>query len=226
MENNTPDCDFYATGQQEKIMSKKVIGKLDNWADGDVGGSDFLNLEEGSNLVRCFTSPFQFYIVWTEDATGQKRKFKSALKDCPLVQRGEKAQARWYVGVLNRKNNQPAVLEVGPQIFKQIVALSKKPKWGDPRAYDIDIVRQPKGSQPLYVVSPEPKEPLTDDEKASIKEFMARVDLVKMTEAPSPEEILEKLGEVAVSKSTSKSESNVVATTNDDETDDFNFDDN
>ena len=207
-------------------MSKKTIGKLDSWADGDVGGSDFLNLEEGSNLVRCITSPFQFYIVWTEDATGQKRKFKSALKDCPLVQRGEKAQARWYVGVLNRKTNQPAVLEIGPQIFKQIVALSKKSKWGDPRAYDLDIVRKPKGSQPLYVVLPEPKEALTDDEKSSIKEFLARVDLIKMTEAPSPEEILEKLGEVAPVKSSSKVEaSNTVAATTTDE-DDFNFDDN
>src|SRR5574337_11897 len=145
--------------KKEKKMSVKKIGKID-WSEGDVGGSDFLNLEEGSNVVRCVSSPVQFYIVWCEDATGQKRKFKTALKDCPLVQRGEKPQARWYVAVLSRKTGQPGILEIGPQIFKQVLALSKKPKWGNPRDYDVDIVRQPKGSQPLYVVSPEPKEPL------------------------------------------------------------------
>ena len=208
-------------------MSKKVIGKLDSWADGDVGGSDFMNLEEGSNVLRCVTSPYQFYVVWTTDATGQKRKFKSALKDCPLVQRGEKAQARWYVGVLNRKIGKPAILEIGPQVFKQIVALSKKPKWGDPRSFDIDIVRQPKGSQPLYVVSPEPKEPLSEDEKGMIKEFLSRVDLVKMTEAPTPEEILEKLGETPTAKSSTKTDevADTTATVASDD-DDFNFEDN
>jgi hypothetical protein len=208
-------------------MSVKKIGKID-WSEGDVGGSDFLNLEEGSNVVRCVSSPVQFYICWTEDATGQKRKFKTALKDCPLVQRGEKPQARWYVAVLNRKTGQPGILEIGPQIFKQVLALSKKPKWGNPRDYDVDIVRQPKGSQPLYVVSPEPKEPLTDAEKVLVKEFLAKVDLVKMTEAPSPEEVLEKLGEVASTpKASAKSEKNVVATasTTDDSDDDFNFND-
>lgn len=207
-------------------MSKKVIGKLDSWSDGDVGGSDFLNLEEGSNVLRCVTSPYQFYVVWTTDATGQKRKFKSALKDCPLVQRGEKAQARWYVGVLSRKTGQPGIVEIGPQVFKQIVALSKKPKWGDPRGYDVDIVRQPKGSQPLYVVSPEPKEPLSDEEKSMIKEFLGRIDLVKMTEPPTPDEILEKLGESPSSKSTANTEVATTASASAGDDDDFNFEDN
>ena len=207
-------------------MSKKVIGKLDSWSDGDVGGSDFVNLEEGSNALRCITSPYQFYVVWTTDATGQKRKFKSALKDCPLVQRGEKAQARWYVGVLSRKTGQPGIVEIGPQVFKQIVALSKKPKWGDPRGYDVDIVRQPKGSQPLYVVSPEPKEPLSDDEKGMLKEFLSRIDLVKMTEPPTPEEILEKLGELPGSRSTPKTEEVATASASAGDDDDFNFEDN
>lgn len=176
-------------------MVLKTVGELDDWTDADLGNNDFMKLEEGSNVVRIFTKPYQFYTVWAEDATGKQRKFKSAVENCPLVQRGEKPTARWYVGVLDRKRGgRPSILEIGPQIYKQILGLRKKNSWGDPRGYDIDIDRQPKGSQPLYIVQPEAKSSLAADEKTSIKEFLSRVDLVKMSAAPTPEEVREQLG--------------------------------
>ena len=207
-------------------MVTKVVGELDDWGDADLGGNDFMKLEEGNNVVRIFTKPYQFYTVWTADATGKQRKIRSAVENCPLVQRGDKPSARWYVGVLDRRNGaRPSILEVGPQIFKQILGLRKKATWGDPRAYDIDIERQPKGSQPLYIVSPEPKVVLTNEEKAGIREFLSRVDLVKMTESPTPEEVREQIGiseepDVQVDNDFDNFES---GSTEDD--DDFNFSD-
>lgn len=209
-------------------MATKIIGELEDWGDADLGNNDFMKLEEGSNVVRIFTKPYQFYTVWTTDATGKQRKIRSAVENCPLVQRGEKPSARWYVGVLNRKNGRPSILEIGPQIYKQVLGLRKKANWGDPRAYDIDIERQPKGSQPLYVVAPEPKQPLTADEKGAIKEFLGRVDLAKMTEAPSPEEVLEQLGisepaSQPVSDDFDDFEANTGSTAVADDDDDFDF---
>jgi len=174
-------------------MVTKVIGELDDWGDADLGGNDFMKLEEGSNIVRVATKPYQFYTVWTEDATGKQRKIRSAVENCPLVQRGEKPSARWYVGVVSRKTGKPSILEIGPQIYKQVLGLRKKEAWGDPRAYDLDIERQPKGSQPLYIVSPLPKSGLTADEKGALREFLSRVDLVKMSAAPTAEEVREQL---------------------------------
>jgi len=175
-------------------MSTRVVGKLDSWGDADLGGNDFMNLEEGSNPVRLLGSPYQFYIHWTKDETGANRKVRCALDGCPLCQRGERASARWYVPVINRKTGRCAILEVGPQIFKQVLGLNKKDKWGNPKKYDLDIERQPKGSQPLYIVSTEPKEKLSEDEVGMAKEFVARVDLAKMVEAPTADEVREKLG--------------------------------
>jgi hypothetical protein len=207
-------------------MTTKTVGKLDSWGDGDVGGSDFMQLEEGSNPVRLVTSPYQFYIHWTKDATGANRKVRCSTRDCPLCQQGEQASARWYVMAINRKTEKPAVLEMGPQIFKQIVGLSKKPKWGDPKKYDLDIERQPKGSQPLYVVSPEPHSELTDEEKAMLKAFSEHVDLKKMTTPPTPAEVREKIGLSDPEEDSPVSddfEDTASASTEDD--DDFNFDD-
>jgi len=208
-------------------MSTKIIGKLDSWEDADLGGNDFMTLDEGSNLVRVVTSPYQFYVVWTVDASGQKRKVRSAVKGCPLVQRGEKAQARWYLGVLDRKKEgKPSILEIGPQIFKQILGLSKMDVWGDPKEFDIDIKRQPKGSQPLYIVSPIPHKALSADETGAITEFEGRVDFVKMTEPPTPEQVREMVGlpaEEAVSSASVSSDFGSLDTATGD--DDVNFDD-
>ena len=202
-------------------MVTKVVGELDDWGDADLGSNEFVKLEEGSNVVRIFTKPYQFYTVWTKDAAGKERKIRSAVENCPLVQRGEKPSARWYIGVLNRKNNKASILEVGPQIYKQVLGLRKKAAWGDPRTYDIDIERQPKGSQPLYVVSPEPKTVLTDEDKIEIKDFVGRVDLVKMTEAPTPEQVREQLG---ISETPSPSDDfNDFQSTGTDDEDDFDF---
>lgn len=203
-------------------MVTKILGELD-WEEADLGGNDFMRLEEGSNVVRIFTKPFQFYVIWTADATGKQRKFRSAIENCPLVQRGETPQARWFVGALDRRNNKPMVLEIGTQIYKQILGLKKKKAWGDPRTYDIDIERQPKGSQPLYVVSPEPKSSLTNDEKGAIKEFLSRVDLVKLTEPPTPEEVREQLGISESKEQVDDDFDNFDTDLTDD--DDFNFND-
>jgi len=180
--------------QGETVMTTKKIGQLDDWGDADLGGGDYLKLEEGSNIGRVFTKPYQFYIVWTEDASGKKRKFRSAVENCPLVQRGEKAKPQWMVGYLSRKTGKPQILEMGPQIYKGILTLKKKEVWGDPRRYDIDIERMAPNSQPLYVVSPLPAKPLVDEEKELIKEFMDRTDFVELTAAPTPEEVMEQLG--------------------------------
>lgn len=180
--------------KRRKKMSTKVVGKLDSWDDADLGGSDFMDLVEGENPIRLLTSPYQFYVHWCNDVSGARRKIRCSLDGCPLCQQGEKAVARWYVNVINRKTERCAVVEIGPQIFKQILGLAKKKKWGDPRAYDINIERQPKGSQPLYVVSPEPKEPLSDEEVNMVKEFNAKTDLNKMTEVPTPDQVREKMG--------------------------------
>ena len=177
-------------------MATKIVGKLGDWGDGDVGGNDFMKLIEGEegNPIRMITSPYQFYSHWTQDATGADRKVRCAMDGCPLCQRGEKATARWLVGIIDRKSGKPAVLEIGPQIFKGVLSLSKKAKWGDPRKYDLSIERKPKNSQPLYVVTPEPKAPLSDEDKSMAKEFLARVDLTKMSAAATVEEVCEAVG--------------------------------
>lgn len=173
---------------------KKVSGKLDDWDSGDIGVSNFLKLEEGENEVRIIDSPYQFYIHWPEDASGAKRRIQCSEKGCPLCQKGDKAQARWYIPVFSLKNKKCMILEIGPQIYKDIRSLNSNKSWGNPRKYNVNILRQPKGSQPLYKAMPLPPTPMEAEHKVMIQVFLEETDILEMIKPPAPEEVLDKLG--------------------------------
>lgn len=202
-------------------MSKQVIGKLDDWDDVDVGGSKFYRIEEGDNVGRIFTKPYQFFIAWVSDRTGKNRSVRSAGQNCPLVKKGYKVQPKCYAGFYSRKLGKPAIIEVGTQIISGIKKLRNDSDWGDPRGYDINIYRGPKNSQPLYSVSPKPKTPLTDEEKEQIKEFLENTDLAQMTTPPTPEQVLEELGERSENKTVSNEFDNFESDSDDDDDIDF-----
>ena len=188
-------------------MTTKKIGKV-SWEEADVQqkSSDFAQMkDEGDYDFRIFTSPYQFYSHWTKDATGKDKKVHCAVDDCPVCERGEKASARWFIGVINRKTNKCEILEIGSQVYQQLLVLAKNPKWGDPKGYDITITRKPKGSNPLYAVVPNPKTAFSDEEKTMAKEFTGRVDLVKLSASPSADKVREVLGLVAISSSSTVS---------------------
>lgn len=175
------------------MAKTKEVGRVD-WESGDLGNGGYMKLEEGSNVVRIITPPYQFYIHWTTDESGQQKKVKCAVNDCPVCSRGEFAKARWLVGVLNRKTNKPTLLEIGPQIFKQIKALKGKKAWGDPRGFDLDLTRNPKGSNPLYTTTPEAKAKLSDEEITMVKEFIEDTDFDTLVAPSTPEQVREELG--------------------------------
>lgn len=199
-------------------MSKIQYGEVENWDDLEINSGGFMKLEEGKNIVRVITNPYQFMVAWVTDESGANKKIKSAIKNCPLVKLGHKIQKRWYIGVIERKTNSAKILEVSAQILTSIKSLVKDPDWGPVANYDININRGPKGSQPLYTVFPKPPTQLSDEDKIMIKAFQEDVDLNKMVQPPTPEEVAEQLG-----ISSSKKEKESKTTNIDDST--FEFDD-
>ena len=62
-------------------------------------------------------------------------------------------------------------------------------------AYDINVKRGPKGTQPLYTVMGSPKmKDITKEEVALVEGFLERVDISKFTQPSTPEEVAEKMG--------------------------------
>jgi hypothetical protein len=202
-------------------MADMVFGEVDwNSADSGTTKSNFMRLEEGENLVRVMGNPVQFYIHWVVTPDGSRRKLNSPVDSPELVRRledsGFKRQARWLVKVLDRTDDEFRVLEVGPQIYNGIKSLYNNSRWGKVTQYDLSINKGPKGTQPLYGVTPNPKEALSSDFKSKFVEFNDRVDVEKVITPATSAEVCEVMG-------WSLADTSAASSTSSDEDFDFDF---
>jgi hypothetical protein len=184
-------------------MSKDIVfGEID-WNSGDDSGAggaktEFMRLEQGENTVRIMANPVQFYIHWVETPEGKMRKVNSPISSPELVRRLEesdfKRRPRWMVKVLDRKDDSFKLLEIGTQIYSGVKALFNHRKWGKVTAYDITIERGPKGAQPLYRVTPDPKEPLDVKFQEAFVQFNDNLNLDRLIQPADPADVYEMLG--------------------------------
>jgi hypothetical protein len=182
-------------------MSEIVFGEID-WNDGDdsAAGSktEFMRLEPGENTVRIMANPVQFYIHWIETPDGKLKKVNSPVSSPELVRRleeaGFKRRPKWMVKVLDRRDDTFKLLELGTQIYSGIKALFNHKKWGKVTAYDLTIERGPKGAQPLYRVTPDPKEALDAKFQEAFVKFNDNLNIDGLVQPADPSKIYELLG--------------------------------
>lgn len=183
----------------------------------------YIKLSEGENVVRVMENPTQFSVHWVVDSTGAKRKVVSPIESPELVKRledaGFKAQTKWAVKVLDRASNSFKILEFGSQILNGIRTLHSNKRWGNVTNYDITVIRGPKGSNPLYSVTPNPKEELDSDLISQFQEFNETVDMDRIVRPTSPDKVCEIMGWSAAGYG-----STAGSTTNQSGDDDFEFD--
>ena len=183
-------------------MAKETISGEIDWNEADLpspkgsGKNDYIRLKEGENVVRIMGNPVQTYIHWLTLPDGSQRKIVSPSSNPALVRRLEDAgfrrQPNWIIKVLDRSDDEFKLLEVGNQIYKGIQTLYNNPKWGKVTGYDVSINRGPKGQQPLYSVTPNPKESLETSFKQKFVDFNDRVNIDKLI-SPIPSEEIEKM---------------------------------
>lgn len=171
-----------------------------SWNDDVFAGSEgkkvnakdlFLRLEEGSNELRLITQPFQYLVHKVKKDPnnpkdfGQKVSCSAIHGSCPLCDMGDKAKARWLLGVISRKTGTYKILDVSYAVFSQIRKLARNvQRWGDPTKYDIDIIVDKAGGPTgYYSVQPISKEPLSASDQA-IKDNDVDLDDLKRRVTP------------------------------------------
>jgi len=162
----------------------------------------FLRLNPGSNVVRLLTMPYAYYQHKYVVDGGKKFGYRINCSDperkanCPICEKGgneNKAKRRWFLGVIDRKNDTYKILDVGFSVFKAIQTLAKDDDWGDPSRYDIDIVvDQNAGPAGYYTVVAKPPKPLSASDLVKREENTAE-ELVRRTTPPTREKVQEKL---------------------------------
>jgi len=221
-------------------MNNTVTFGKTSWDTPHVSGGgrdDFLQLnKDGQYELRIIgTAPSEFAVHWTEDVNGQTRRVKCAGRDCLLCKENQRPQIRYLLEVMNRaEDNKCQLVEFGPQVYNQIVALNNSKHWGAPNTYDILIDRsKARGPSDMYqVMAIGAKGELPADEEAKATEFRLTIESVveKVSQPSSNDEILKKLGRVSengtVNSSWSEPKTQTVGPTtvvNDEDDEDFNF---
>lgn len=193
-------------------MAKEATGEID-WNDADFSGkgkTDYMKLKEGENDVRVMGNPIQSYVHWVTTSDGKQKKIVSPSNSPQLLKKledsGFRRQTNWIVKILDRDGDSFKLMEIGSQIYKGIQMLANNPKWGKVTAYDISINKGPKGQQPLYNVTPNPRETLDPKFKQEFIEFNDKLNIDRMITPMPSEEIAKMLG-FNLSAPTQKSES-------------------
>jgi hypothetical protein len=164
------------------------------------GGSkaEFMKLVQGPNVIRVMAQPVKHYVTWVDTPSGKRAKFNTPIEDPTLVDRieeaGFKSSLEYMLKVLDRSSETFMLLEFGPQIFKGIRELVQNPKWGPVTAYDVTITKGPKGTQPLYSVTPNPKEPLTRELQSAWSEFNENLNIERLITPSDPKSVCEIMG--------------------------------
>ena len=127
--------------------------------------SVWLKFPEGTTTIRLLSHSIHFrnhYIRGenkTYDCTGM-------IETCEWCQKGNKKRERWAYLILLRDEKAPEikVAEIGFSIFGTILELSKDEDYGDPRGYDLKIVRKGTDKDTEYNVIPGKAKEFTDKE--------------------------------------------------------------
>ena len=208
-------------------MSKITFGEID-WNSAEVGGSAkpmgkdlFMRTKEGKNVIRVMGNLIQFYVHWVDLPTGGKKKFVCPIESPALVSRledsGFKRQRKWLIKVLDRSDDSFKVMEVGTQVYRGVKALADDPNWGKVSGFDITITRGPKGSNPLYAVTPNPHKALDGKYRDMFSEFNANLDIERLIKPADPSDVCEAMGWDASPYTTSQTENSA-------QDEDFDFD--
>lgn len=155
------------------------------WNNVETSESSFMQIKDDTTKVRIGSNPREVKVHFSE-VRREKKRVNCPGGDCPLCGEGEKAAQRFYTKVINRADGKAYVLEIGPQIVKQIKALANDPKYGNPGQYDIAIKKVGVGKDTKYTVVAAPqKTSMTNDEINAIK----ALDMDKLIKMPTVDEI-------------------------------------
>ena len=138
---------------------------------GIAGGGDWLTLQQGDNRIRI-VSEFEDYGSHY-DSTQKKSFVCLGEEECPFCQNGEKPRVQYLGWVIDRKDNEIKLLQIGHQVFKQIGEYAKSDEYGFEKvpSYDMNIKKTGQGLNTEYAVLASRKDAeLSEEEKAMITE--------------------------------------------------------
>ncbi len=123
--------------------------------------NDFMKFEKGENNFRIMSSPVMGWEYWTKEdkPIRSKTEWANTPEDIKLDQKGKPTAVKhfWALVVWNYEVKAIQQLNITQKgVMDAILALTKNPKWGNPKQYDLCVTREGDGLKTKYTVMPSP----------------------------------------------------------------------
>ena len=172
---------------------------LDNIEKPSSGGSggNYMKFAQGENKFRIVGSSddkpnpgfIQGMVGWTTDAEGNRRPIRWPKNEqAPRVQFQDPPREFFAFIVWNYADDRIQILELTQAGLKnELYALAVDDEWGDPRKYDVAVIRDGEGKDTSYVMTPKPHKQRSDEINSAVKAMS--VDLTKLYTGDDPFEV-------------------------------------
>lgn len=149
----------------------------------NVGGSDWIRVEEGDNKVRIIDTVYADYGSHFDQKNNKSYTCIGKDKGCPFCKKGNDPRVRYLVWAIDKNDGEMKKLEFGHSIAKQLATYANDEEYGVEKygfPYWINIKRKGTGLDTEYNVIAGRKEVKLTDEQ--IEDYEAAEDLHEFVE--------------------------------------------
>ena len=154
------------------------------------GGGNYLRLKQGANQFRIVGSSddggvIQGMLGWGTTADGGRKPYRWKIgEDTP---EGVEDKPKQFLAMIvwNYDEERIQILEI-PQVGlrKELITLAKDEDWGDPRKYDLKIVKVGESKETSYAMTPSPHKKRSEEINAAVKAMKINLEALFRGEDP------------------------------------------
>ena len=152
-----------------------------------------MKLTQGANQFRIVGSfedgtNIQGMLGWGEDEEGKRKPYRWKVGEDAPRKFAENPKQFFALLVWNYDEECLQVLELTQaKLRTEIVTLAKDEDWGDPRKYDLKIVRNGEGLETSYAMTPSPHKKRSDEINAAVKAMKINLEALFTGDDPFAE---------------------------------------
>ena len=135
---------------------------LPNNYEAPQGGGSYTKLKAGENRIRIVSNSLLGWLGWDADNKPHRSAKKEGLDSLSLR---DKPRHFWAFLIWNYATDQIEILEVTQRSIQDgIMSLYHSEDWGDPKGYDILVMKTGEGMETKYTIQGTPKSKLDIDQ--------------------------------------------------------------
>lgn len=157
------------------------------------GASQFMKLQDGDNRIRVMTDAVIGWEGWKDNKPfrheGAECKITADMVDVDPKYDKAKINHFWAFVVFEYASNSFKILEITQKsVMAKIYNYLEDADFGDPKTYDLVILKQKNGEKTEYNVIAKPPKPVTDEIAQAWSENKDKIDLQKLFKGEYPVE--------------------------------------